>query len=115
MIEDFQHVCITCRELERSIRFYETLGLEVIEPLRELDEVTLAQTMQLSRGHLKVVHLARPDTTSNMFIDLVQWLHPSSEGESYPKLNQGGDEPMPRRVSSRANPPPPAIRRQTCV
>ena len=31
MIEDFQHVCINCRDLETSVRFYERLGLEVIE------------------------------------------------------------------------------------
>ena len=34
MIEDFQHVCITCRDLEQSIRFYERLGLKVISDER---------------------------------------------------------------------------------
>ena len=76
MIQDFEHVCITCRDLNRSIRFYETLGLQVTEPNRELDEDTLAQAMQLARGHLRVVHLAPPEATSDMFIDLVQWLDP---------------------------------------
>ncbi len=58
MIEDFQHVCITCRDLERSIRFYEGLGLKVIEPIRELEEDALAQAMQLPRGHIKVLHFS---------------------------------------------------------
>ena len=31
MIQDFQHVCITCRDLDRSIRFYEMLGLRIIK------------------------------------------------------------------------------------
>ena len=38
MIEDFQHVCITCRDIERSIGFYERLGLVVTDPILELDE-----------------------------------------------------------------------------
>jgi catechol 2,3-dioxygenase-like lactoylglutathione lyase family enzyme len=81
MIEDFQHVCITCRDLERSIHFYERLGLKVIDPIRELDEEALAQAMQLPRGHIKVLHLAPSEATSKMFIDLVQWLDHSSAGE----------------------------------
>ena len=86
MIEDFQHVCITCRDLEQSIRFYERLGLKVISDVREFDEAGIAQAMQLPRGHLKVVHLAPPEATSRMFIDLVQWLEPPSTGEPYPAL-----------------------------
>lgn len=99
MIEDFQHVCITCRDLERSIRFYETLGLKVIEPVRELDEEALAQTMRLPRGHVKVLHLAPPGATSKMFVDLVQWLDPSSTGEPYPGLNHVGINRLAFRVS----------------
>ena len=99
MIQDFQHVCITCRDLDTSIRFYETLGLKIIEPIRELDEDTLARAMQLPRGHLKVLHLAPPEATSNMFIDLVQWLDPSSTGEAYPGLNHVGINRLAFRVS----------------
>ena len=100
MIEDFQHVCITCRDLEASIRFYETLGLKVIEPIRELNDEALAQAMQLPGGHLKVLHLAPPEATSNMFIDLVQWLDPSSTGASYPSLNHVGINRVAFRVSN---------------
>jgi hypothetical protein len=35
MIDDFQHVIVTCRDLERSIHFYERLGLKVIQGLWE--------------------------------------------------------------------------------
>jgi glyoxylase I family protein len=98
MIEDFQHVCITCRDIERSVRFYESLGLKVIEPTRELDEKALAQVMQLRRGHIKVLHLAPPEATSKMFIDLVQWLDPASTGEPYPALNHVGINRLAFRV-----------------
>jgi glyoxylase I family protein len=98
MIEDFQHVCITCRDLEQSVRFYERLGLKVISDVREFDETGIAQAMQLPRGHLKVVHLALPEATSGMFIDLVQWLEPSSTGEPYPVLNHVGINRLAFRV-----------------
>src|SRR3982750_2077160 len=99
MIEDFQHVCITCRDLERSIRFYEGLGLKVIEPIRELDEEALARAFQLPRGHIKVLHLAPPEATSKVFIDLVQWLDPASTAQSYPTLNHVGISRVAFRVS----------------
>jgi hypothetical protein len=31
MIDDFQHVSVTCQDLERSIHFYERFGLKVIQ------------------------------------------------------------------------------------
>ena len=99
MIEDFQHVCITCRDIETSVRFYEDLGLKVVEPVRELDQDALAQAMGLPEGHIKVLHLAPPNATSNFFIDLVQWLNPASTGEPYPALNHVGINRVALRVS----------------
>ncbi len=99
MIQDFQHVCIACRDLDRSIRFYETLGLQVIEPIRELDEDRLAQAMQLPRGHIRVLHMAPRDATGSIFIDLVQWLDPSPTGEAYHSLNHVGINRLAFRVS----------------
>jgi catechol 2,3-dioxygenase-like lactoylglutathione lyase family enzyme len=60
IIDDFQHVSITCRDLERSVRFYEALGLEVIKRIGEVEEEGIAHAFQLPRGHLAVVYLAAP-------------------------------------------------------
>jgi catechol 2,3-dioxygenase-like lactoylglutathione lyase family enzyme len=57
MINDFQHVSITCRDLERSVRFYETLGLKVTKRLGEVDEEGIAQGFQLPGGRLTVAYL----------------------------------------------------------
>lgn len=100
MIDDFQHVCITCRDLERSICFYERLGLKVIKNIGEIDEDGIAEMLQLPRGHGKVVHLAPPEGTSKMFIDLVQWFEPASTGEAYPTLNHVGINRLAFRVSN---------------
>jgi glyoxylase I family protein len=99
MIEDFQHVGVACRDLERSVRFYEKLGLQVIERMSELDEEAIARAFQLPRGHVKLLHLAPPGATSKMFIDLVQWLDPSSTGGPYPALNHVGINRLTFRVS----------------
>ena len=99
MILDFQHVCITCRDLDQSVRFYETLGLKVVEPVHEFDPDALAQAMQLPKGHIKVLHLAPAEATSNMFIDLVQWLEPTSTGDAYAAPNHVGINRIAFRVS----------------
>lgn len=99
MIESFQHVCITCRDMEKSIQFYEKLGLMVTTPMLELDEEEIARAFQLPKGHLKVVHLAPSEATSGMFIDLVQWIDPPSAGESYPALDHVGINRLAFRVS----------------
>ncbi len=98
MIHDFQHVCITCRDLERSIQFYERLGLEVIEPITELTEEAIARAFQTRGGHVKVLHMAPPGAPSKMFIDLVQWLEPASTGEAYPAANHIGINRLAFRV-----------------
>jgi catechol 2,3-dioxygenase-like lactoylglutathione lyase family enzyme len=99
VIDEFQHVCITCRNLEASTRFYEQLGLAVIEPVREVDEQSVGAAMGLPNGHFKVLHLAPPDATNKFFIDLVQWLDPASSGEPYPALNHVGINRLAFRVT----------------
>lgn len=100
MIEDFQHVGIVCRDLETSVRFYEKIGLQIQEPITELEEEAIARAFQLPRGHVKLLHLAPPGATSKVFIDLVQWLNPSSTGEPYPALNHVGINRLAFRVSN---------------
>jgi glyoxylase I family protein len=99
MIDDFQHVSITCQDLERSVQFYERLGLKVVKRIDEVNEDGIAQAFQLPKGHLTVAYLAPPEATSKMFIDLVQWLEPPSTGETYPALNYVGINRLAFRVS----------------
>ena len=99
MIEEFQHVCITCKDLEKSIQFYEKIGLTVTTPLLELDEAGIARAFQLPAGQLKVVHLAPPEATGKMFIDLVQWVDPPSSGVPYPTLDNVGINRLAFRVT----------------
>ena len=99
MIDDFQHVSITCRDLERSVRFYETLGLKVTKRLGDVDEEGIAQAFRLPGGRLAVAYLAPAHGTGKMFIDLVQWWEPPSTGDTYPALNHVGINRIAFRVS----------------
>ena len=55
--------------------------------------------MQLPKGHIKVLHLAPPNASGSMFIDLVQWLDPASTGDAYAALNHVGINRIAFRVS----------------
>jgi glyoxylase I family protein len=98
MIQDFVHVSITCRDIERSVRFYEALGLKVIKRLGQVNEDGIARGFRLPAGRLAVAYLAPSKASSGMFIDLVQWLEPSCTGEAYPVLNHVGLNRMAFRV-----------------
>lgn len=90
MIQDFSHVTISVIDMERSVRFYEMIGLKVLRRIGEMDSAGVAAAFALPRGHLTVVHLAPPNNSGKMVIDMVQWLDPKPTGQAYPTLNNLG-------------------------
>lgn len=99
MVEDFLHLSITTRNLERSISFYELLGLTVVKRFGDVTEPGIATAFRLPSSHLKVVYLAPPNGRSGLFIDLVEWVAPSSPGDAYPVANHVGLNRFALRVS----------------
>jgi catechol 2,3-dioxygenase-like lactoylglutathione lyase family enzyme len=100
MIQDFSHVTISCSDLERSIAFYERIGLVVERRIGELDADGVARAFDLPRGHLTVAHLRPADAAGTMTIDLVQWLDPPPEGAAYARLNNLGLTRLAFRVDN---------------
>jgi catechol 2,3-dioxygenase-like lactoylglutathione lyase family enzyme len=98
MIEDFQHVSITCRDLGQSIEFYERLGSKVIKRIPDVTEEGIARAFKRTHANLTVAYLAPPHAASKLFIDLVQWLEPSAVGQAYPVLNHVGLNRLAFRV-----------------
>lgn len=99
MVQDFLHLSITTRDLERSVRFYETLGLQVTQRFGDVAEPGIATAFRLPSSHLKVVYLAAPQGRSGLFIDLVEWVEPTAQGQSYPVANHVGLNRFALRVS----------------
>ncbi len=99
MIEDFSHVTISCSDLDRSVAFYEKLGLSVVRRIGELDSESVAKAFALPRGHLTVVHLAPPGATGPVMIDLVQWLDPQPGEPAYSRLDSLGINRLALRVT----------------
>lgn len=100
MIENFSHVTINCRDLDRSVAFYESIGLQVLKRIGELNSEANARAFRLPAGRLKVVHLGPKEPSENMRIDLVEWLDPQPTGEAYPTLNNIGLARLCFRVSN---------------
>ena len=99
MIQDFSHVTVSCSDMERSVQFYESLGLKVTRRIGELDSEGVAKAFDLPRGHLTVVHLEPKHLSGNMKVDLVQWLDPAPTGEAYAALNNLGLTRLAFRVN----------------
>lgn len=99
MVSDFLHMSITCRDLERSIDFYQRLGLKVTKRIPEVHEAGITEAFLLPPGHLSVAYLAPPDNNSKLFIDLVQWHEPEGVGQAYAALNHIGLNRFALRVS----------------
>ncbi len=55
MLDQPQHVSITCRDLEHSVRFYEKLGLKVIKHIAEVKTDGIAQALQVPTGCVSCV------------------------------------------------------------
>ena len=57
------------------------------------------RAFQTPRCHLEVGHPAPPGATGEMFIDLVQWVDPPSEGGPYPSVSHVAINRVAFRVS----------------
>jgi glyoxylase I family protein len=100
MIKDFLHLSITCRNIERSIRFYESLGLEVTKRFGDVMAPGIGAAFRLPSTHLKVVYLGVPKGHSKLFIDLVEWVSPAGQGDAYPVANNVGLNRFALRVEN---------------
>ncbi|CAM3970371.1 VOC family protein [Rahnella bruchi] len=103
MVQDFFHLSIATRDLNKSIRFYEALGLAVIKDFGDVEEEGIAEAFCLPASHLKVVYLAPPDGKSGLFIDLVEWVAPVSPGEAYAVAHHTGLNRFALRVTDLTN------------
>jgi catechol 2,3-dioxygenase-like lactoylglutathione lyase family enzyme len=92
----FIHVNVNCAHLEKSIAFYEALGFHIrdnmdTERARKAGGDTTGDGVGIpgeveSRARL----MSLGDGAQGIFLDLIEWTSPKTEGRAYEKLNHAG-------------------------
>ena len=80
------HLNVNCRNLERSLAFYEMLGFREVINLPERDLPGLGPVPR--RGRAKLLRLG--DDPRAPLLDLLEWTVPATLGEPYPHLANVG-------------------------
>ncbi|MGA2596440.1 MAG: VOC family protein [Bryobacteraceae bacterium] len=90
-IERVFHFNINCTDLSRTLPFYELLGFKVILDFRSgMKSQEMADAFGLPVADLKGVHLRIGDSETAMRIDLLEFVDPPPQGQTYPALNNTG-------------------------
>lgn len=91
LISGFVHAQINVSDLERSIRFYEMLGFEVISKGTIKDPVVFA-ALGVEGTRLRGAFLRIPGRSTKVtpMIDMIQFIDPPPMGNPYPALNHLG-------------------------
>ena len=86
------HININVADMDRSVRFYESLGFRILFDFK-LDDETVRQTCAAFGGmpnpH-RGVFMTLGDTPTATILDLVQWFDPPTGGSVYPTLTDVG-------------------------
>ena len=92
----FIHVNINCTNLERSLEFYQALGFQIRDNMdtaraRKAGGDSTGDGLGIpgqveSRARLLVLG----DGSQGVFLDLIEWNSPKTEGQAYPSLNHAG-------------------------
>jgi glyoxylase I family protein len=91
MIDSIFHFNINCRNLEKSLLFYQMLGFKIVLDFREgMSSQEMAEAFSMKIADLKGVHLQLGTDESNTRIDLLEFKAPQPVGEPYPHLAHTG-------------------------
>jgi glyoxylase I family protein len=92
----FIHVNVNCSNLDKSIAFYEALGFQIrdnmdTERAKKAGGDSTGDALGIpgpveSRARL----MALGDGSQGIFLDLIEWTSPKTEGRAYDKLNHAG-------------------------
>ena len=89
MLQRLFHVNICVRDMERSIRFYESLGFKKVNDF-VLDNPSVGDALGLKARKLRGVFMRLGEDANAPVLDLVQFIDPPTQGQPYPTLNNVG-------------------------
>ena len=89
MLQRLFHVNICVRDMERSIRFYESLGFKKVNDFT-LEDPSVGDALGVKARKIRGVFVRLGDDPNAPVLDLVQFIDPPTQGQPYPTLNNIG-------------------------
>ena len=89
MLQKLFHVNICVRDMERSIRFYQSLGFTKVNDFT-LDDPSVGDALGIKAKKLRGVFVRLGNDQNAPVLDLVQFIDPPTQGQPYPTLNNVG-------------------------
>jgi catechol 2,3-dioxygenase-like lactoylglutathione lyase family enzyme len=89
MLQRLFHVNICVRDMERSIRFYQSLGFTKVNDFT-LNDPSVGEALGVKANKLRGVFMRLGNDANSPVLDLVQFIDPPTQGQPYPTLNNVG-------------------------
>jgi catechol 2,3-dioxygenase-like lactoylglutathione lyase family enzyme len=89
MLQRLFHVNVCVRDMERSIRFYQSLGFTKVNDFT-LDDPSVGDALGIKAKKLRGVFMRLGNDENAPVLDLVQFIDPPTQGQPYPTLNNVG-------------------------
>ena len=89
MLQRLFHVNVCVRDMERSIRFYQSLGFAKVDDFT-LDDPSVGDALGIKAKKLRGVFMRLGNDQNAPVLDLVQFIDPPTQGQPYPTLNNVG-------------------------
>jgi len=89
MLQRLFHVNVCVRDMERSIRFYQSLGFTKVDDFT-LDDPSVGDALGIKAKKLRGVFMRLGNDQNAPVLDLVQFIDPPTQGQPYPTLNNVG-------------------------
>ena len=89
MLQRLFHVNICVRNMERSIKFYQDLGLTKVNDF-VLDDPSVGDALGLKAKKLRGVFMRLGEEAHAPVLDLVEFIDPPTQGQPYATLNNTG-------------------------
>jgi catechol 2,3-dioxygenase-like lactoylglutathione lyase family enzyme len=86
VIESIFHINVNCTNFDRSLKFYKTLGFNVIRDLNEVGSENLSRGLRIPNGRGRAVLMILGDNPRSTRLDLIEWKNPKTEGQPHPHL-----------------------------
>ena len=90
MLKTFFHANVCVRDLDRSLKFYQRLGFQVVQGPFELEGKDIGQMLGLEHVKLRAAFLRLGDAPGATMLDMLEFIDPVANSGPYPSLRSIG-------------------------